>query len=154
MLHLAQAEESVHTPISEVQTPPVSPDITSTQENEEPRVTVAPPPSIIPSRDAESEPVSGRESPLHPPESPHKEFHCAVLKALGCDTELTALTRPEPNGPDAGTACDLSAEDLLCGLDFESLSIFHHPLLSPGLKSGDPAHLYCMCPPQSIPESP
>ncbi|KAI7796278.1 alpha-adducin isoform X5 [Triplophysa rosa] len=104
----AQAEESVHTPLSEeVQPPSASPETTSPQENEEPRVTEAPPPSIIPSRDAESEPVSGRESPSHPPESPHKEFHCAVLKALGCDAELTALTQPESNGPDAGQTQDI-----------------------------------------------
>ncbi|XP_056586496.1 alpha-adducin isoform X17 [Triplophysa dalaica] len=104
----AQAEESVRTPLSEeVQTPSASPETTSTQENEEPRVTEAPPPSIIPSRDAESEPVSGGESPSHPPESPHKEFHCAVLKALGCDAELTAFTQPESNGPDAGQTQDI-----------------------------------------------
>ncbi|XP_051534102.1 alpha-adducin isoform X3 [Myxocyprinus asiaticus] len=85
----AQVEESVNTQLSgpeEVQTPS---DVK--QENEETQATMAPPPSIIPSRDTESGSVSGQASPSDPPESPHKEFHCAVLKALGCDTELTAL---------------------------------------------------------------
>ncbi|XP_065099749.1 alpha-adducin isoform X18 [Paramisgurnus dabryanus] len=101
----AQVEESVDTRLSgpeEVQTPSGPSDITSTQENDEPRVTETPPPSIISSRDAESEPVSGRESPSRPSDSPHKDFHCAVLKALGCDTELTSLSQPEHNGPAAG----------------------------------------------------
>nr|XP_055037203.1 alpha-adducin isoform X12 [Misgurnus anguillicaudatus] len=101
----AQVEESVNTRLSgpeEVQTPSGPSDITSTQENDEPRVTETPPPSIISSRDAESEPVSGRESPSRPSDSPHKDFHCAVLKALGCDTELTSLSQPEHNGPAAG----------------------------------------------------
>ncbi|XP_073727698.1 alpha-adducin isoform X4 [Misgurnus anguillicaudatus] len=101
----AQVEESVNTRLSgpeEVQTPSGPSDITSTQENDEPRVTETPPPSIISSRDAESEPVSGRESPSRPSDSPHKDFHCAVLKALGCDTELTSLSQLEHNGLAAG----------------------------------------------------
>ncbi|XP_051960409.1 alpha-adducin [Xyrauchen texanus] len=84
----AQVEESVNTQLSgpeEVQTP-----LDVKQENEEAQATMAPPPSIIPSRDTESGSVSGQASPSDLPESPHKDFHCAVLKALGCDTELTA----------------------------------------------------------------
>ncbi|KAK2872246.1 hypothetical protein Q8A67_022143 [Cirrhinus molitorella] len=64
-----------------------TPEDTPTQENGDPQVTTAPPPSIIP---------SGQESPPDPPASPHKEFHSAVLKALGCDEE------PEHDLPPAG----------------------------------------------------
>ncbi|XDV38106.1 hypothetical protein PO909_007581 [Leuciscus waleckii] len=52
---------------------------------EDPRATTAPPPSIIPSRGTESGGPSGHDTPADPPRSPHKEFHSAVLKALGCD---------------------------------------------------------------------
>ncbi|XP_045081153.1 alpha-adducin isoform X2 [Coregonus clupeaformis] len=69
--------------------------------------------SSLPSRDTLTESGEGQESPgtsagsgprgyggdSHP-ESPHKEFHCAVLKALSTtNTELAALTLPE--APDA-----------------------------------------------------
>ncbi|XP_016404423.1 alpha-adducin isoform X1 [Sinocyclocheilus rhinocerous] len=86
VLHLAQVEESSSAP-EEAQTP----DVTSTQENEDPQATTAPPPSII-----ESGHASGQDSPADAPGSPHKEFHSAVLKALGCDAES------ERDGPSAG----------------------------------------------------
>ncbi|XP_058614047.1 alpha-adducin isoform X5 [Onychostoma macrolepis] len=73
----AQVEELSSAP-EEAQTPGV----TSTQENEDPQATAAPPPSII-----ESGRSSGQDSPADAPGSPHKEFHSAVLKALGCDAE-------------------------------------------------------------------
>ncbi|XP_059397683.1 alpha-adducin-like isoform X2 [Carassius carassius] len=60
-----------------------TPDVTSTQDNDDPQATATPPPSTIPSRGTES----GRDSPVDPPGSPHKEFHSAVLRALGCDVE-------------------------------------------------------------------
>uniref|UniRef100_A0A671QAB4 Alpha-adducin n=1 Tax=Sinocyclocheilus anshuiensis TaxID=1608454 RepID=A0A671QAB4_9TELE len=82
----AQVEESSSAP-EEAQTP----DVTSTQENEDPQATAAPPPSII-----ESGHASGQDSPADAPGSPHKEFHSAVLKALGCDAES------ERDGPSAG----------------------------------------------------
>uniref|UniRef100_A0A671Q686 Alpha-adducin n=1 Tax=Sinocyclocheilus anshuiensis TaxID=1608454 RepID=A0A671Q686_9TELE len=85
VLHLAQVEESSSAP-EEAQTP----DVTSTQENEDPQATAAPPPSII-----ESGHASGQDSPADAPGSPHKEFHSAVLKALGCDAES------ERDGPSA-----------------------------------------------------
>uniref|UniRef100_A0A8C1QGN6 Alpha-adducin n=1 Tax=Cyprinus carpio TaxID=7962 RepID=A0A8C1QGN6_CYPCA len=73
----AQVEESPSAP-EEAQTP----DVTSTQEHEDPQATAAPPPSII-----ESGRASGHDSPVDATGSPHKEFHSAVLKALGCDAE-------------------------------------------------------------------
>ncbi|XP_042603763.1 alpha-adducin-like [Cyprinus carpio] len=73
----AQVEESPSAP-EEAQTP----DVTSTQEHEDPQATTAPPPSII-----ESGRASGHDSPVDATGSPHKEFHSAVLKALGCDAE-------------------------------------------------------------------
>uniref|UniRef100_A0A9J7YU17 Alpha-adducin n=1 Tax=Cyprinus carpio carpio TaxID=630221 RepID=A0A9J7YU17_CYPCA len=73
----AQVEESPTAP-EEAQTP----DVTSTQEHEDPQATTAPPPSIIDSGRA-----SGHDSPADATGSPHKEFHSAVLKALGCDAE-------------------------------------------------------------------
>lgn len=104
VLHLAQVDKSASTPEG-VQTPVVgAPDVTSAQED--PRPTATPPPSIIPSRGTESGRASGHDSPADPQESPHKEFHSAVLKALGCDAE------PERDGPPAGTACHLPAEGL------------------------------------------
>ncbi|XP_052392714.1 alpha-adducin isoform X4 [Carassius gibelio] len=80
VLHSAQVEG--------VQTP----DVTSTQDNDDPQATATPPPSTIPSRGTES----GRDSPVDPPGSPHKEFHSAVLRALGCDEcEPSADQTPE-----------------------------------------------------------
>ncbi|ROL46820.1 Alpha-adducin [Anabarilius grahami] len=99
VLHLAQVEESTSTPEG-VQTPVGgAPDVTSTQED--PRPTATPPPSIIPSRGTESGRASGHDSPADPQESPHKEFHSAVLKALGCDAE------PERDGPPAGQTAEV-----------------------------------------------
>ncbi|XP_052392712.1 alpha-adducin isoform X2 [Carassius gibelio] len=69
-----------------------TPDVTSTQDNDDPQATATPPPSTIPSRGTES----GRDSPVDPPGSPHKEFHSAVLRALGCDEcEPSADQTPE-----------------------------------------------------------
>ncbi|XP_048021196.1 alpha-adducin isoform X7 [Megalobrama amblycephala] len=93
----AQVEESASTPEG-VQTPG-APDVTSAQED--PRPTATPPPSIIPSRGTESGRASGHDSPADPQESPHKEFHSAVLKALGCDAE------PERDGPPAGQTAEV-----------------------------------------------
>ncbi|XP_073680630.1 alpha-adducin isoform X2 [Garra rufa] len=87
----AQVEESASTSEG-AQTPEDTP----TQENNNPQAIAAPPPSVIPSRGTESGRASGQDSPPHPPASPHKEFHSAVLKALGCDAE------PERDGPPAG----------------------------------------------------
>uniref|UniRef100_A0A673GCZ4 Alpha-adducin n=1 Tax=Sinocyclocheilus rhinocerous TaxID=307959 RepID=A0A673GCZ4_9TELE len=78
VLHLAQIEESASGPEG-VQTP----DVMSTQDNEDPQATATPPPSIIPSRG----PEAGQDSPADPPGPPHEEFHSAVLEALGCDAE-------------------------------------------------------------------
>ncbi|XP_016403726.1 alpha-adducin-like isoform X1 [Sinocyclocheilus rhinocerous] len=74
----AQIEESASGPEG-VQTP----DVMSTQDNEDPQATATPPPSIIPSRG----PEAGQDSPADPPGPPHEEFHSAVLEALGCDAE-------------------------------------------------------------------
>ncbi|XP_026108612.1 alpha-adducin-like isoform X1 [Carassius auratus] len=69
-----------------------TPDVTSTQDNDDPQATATPPPSTIPSRGT----GSGRDSPVDPPASPHKEFHSAVLRALGCDEcEPSADQTPE-----------------------------------------------------------
>ncbi|XP_059381748.1 alpha-adducin isoform X11 [Carassius carassius] len=87
----AQVEESSSAP-EEVQTP----DVTSTQEHEDPQASVTPPPSTI-----ESGLASGQDSPEDDRESPHKEFHSAVLKALGCDAES------ERDGPSAGQTLEI-----------------------------------------------
>ncbi|XP_051734447.1 alpha-adducin isoform X16 [Ctenopharyngodon idella] len=95
----AQVDKSASTPEG-VQTPVGgAPDVTSAQED--PRPTATPPPSIIPSRGTESGRASGHDSPADPQESPHKEFHSAVLKALGCDAE------PERDGPPAGQTAEV-----------------------------------------------
>ncbi|XP_060746596.1 alpha-adducin isoform X15 [Tachysurus vachellii] len=65
------------------------------------RLMTAPPPSSTsssgasPDRSTEPEAGSGRISPSGPPESPHKDFHCAVLKALGANTDLSGHDKPE-----------------------------------------------------------
>ncbi|XP_052443526.1 alpha-adducin isoform X14 [Carassius gibelio] len=87
----AQVEESSSAP-EEAQTP----DVTSTQEHEDPQAAVAPPPSTI-----ESGLASGQDSPEDARESPHKEFHSAVLKALGCDAES------DRGGPSAGQTLEI-----------------------------------------------
>ncbi|XP_026052736.1 alpha-adducin isoform X10 [Carassius auratus] len=87
----AQVEESSSAP-EEAQTP----DVTSTQEHEDPQAAVAPPPSTI-----ESGLASGQDSPDDARESPHKEFHSAVLKALGCDAES------DRGGPSAGQTLEI-----------------------------------------------
>lgn len=116
VLHLAQVEESASTPEG-VQTPVGgAPDVTSAQED--PRPTATPPPSIIPSRGTESGRASGHDSPADPQESPHKEFHSAVLKALGCDAE------PERDGPPAGTC----GRPLLLGRVLTLLGSFFLPV--------------------------
>ncbi|XP_077089670.1 alpha-adducin isoform X1 [Siphateles boraxobius] len=66
---------------------------------EDPRATAAPPPSIIPSRGTGSGGPSGHDTPGDPPGPPHKEFHSAVLKALGCD--------PEQDGTPAGQTAEV-----------------------------------------------
>ncbi|XP_039519985.1 alpha-adducin isoform X4 [Pimephales promelas] len=66
---------------------------------EDPRATAAPPPSIIPSRGTESGGPSGNDTPADPPGSPQKEFHFAVLKALGCE--------PERDGTPAGQTAEV-----------------------------------------------
>ncbi|XP_026052805.1 alpha-adducin-like isoform X4 [Carassius auratus] len=87
----AQVEESSSAP-EEAQTP----DVTSTQEHEDPQAAVAPPPSTI-----ESGLASGQDSPEDARQSPHKEFHSAVLKALGCDAES------DRDGPSAGQTLEI-----------------------------------------------
>ncbi|XP_050949941.1 alpha-adducin isoform X14 [Labeo rohita] len=81
-----------------------TPEDTPTQENNGPQATAAPPPSIVPSRGTESGRASGQDSPPDPPASPHREFHSAVLKALGCDTES------EHDGPPAGQTQEIEEE--------------------------------------------
>uniref|UniRef100_A0A4W4DXL6 Alpha-adducin n=1 Tax=Electrophorus electricus TaxID=8005 RepID=A0A4W4DXL6_ELEEL len=54
-----------------------------------------------PSRSAES--GSGRASPSDPVESLHKDFHCAVLKALSDAPELSGNFQSAPNSEVAGT---------------------------------------------------
>ncbi|XP_056094397.1 alpha-adducin isoform X2 [Rhinichthys klamathensis goyatoka] len=66
---------------------------------EDPRATAAPPPSIIPSRGTESGGPSGHDTPADPPGSPQKDFHSAVLKALGCE--------PERDGTPAGQTAEV-----------------------------------------------
>ncbi|KAK7131656.1 hypothetical protein R3I94_016699 [Phoxinus phoxinus] len=68
---------------------------------EDPRATAAPPPSIIPSRGTESGGPSGHDTPADPLGSPDKEFHSAVLKALGCEPE------PERDGTPAGQTAEV-----------------------------------------------
>ncbi|KAI2651659.1 Alpha-adducin [Labeo rohita] len=99
ILHLAQVEESASASEG-AQTPEDTP----TQENNGPQATAAPPPSIVPSRGTESGRASGQDSPPDPPASPHREFHSAVLKALGCDTES------EHDGPPAGQTQEIEEE--------------------------------------------
>ncbi|XP_027033806.2 alpha-adducin isoform X15 [Tachysurus fulvidraco] len=48
-----------------------------------------------PDPSTEPEAGSGRIGPSGPPESPHKDFHCAVLKALGANTDLSGHDKPE-----------------------------------------------------------
>lgn len=128
VLHLAQVEESSSAP-EEAQTPGV----TSTQENEDPQATAAPPPSII-----ESGRSSGQDSPADAPGSPHKEFHSAVLKALGCDAES------ERDGPSAGITCHLPAESCSFWVysDFAGLFFFLPVSRCPWVSNlGDPTRL-------------
>uniref|UniRef100_A0AAR2KGV8 Alpha-adducin n=1 Tax=Pygocentrus nattereri TaxID=42514 RepID=A0AAR2KGV8_PYGNA len=86
--NLKQVEESVSSLVSnpgEVATPSAFSDHNS----EELHTPAAPFSSTVPSRSADSGAGSGRVSPSGPPESPHKEFHCAVLKALSVTPELS-----------------------------------------------------------------
>lgn len=73
--------------------------LSSTHENPDPQVTAAPPPSIIPSR------ASGQDSPADNPESPQKEFHSAVLKALGCETEAAGQPLEVEEGKVPSSTC-------------------------------------------------
>ncbi|XP_056303094.1 alpha-adducin isoform X2 [Danio aesculapii] len=89
----AQVEDSASAP-EDVQAP-----LSSTHENPDPQVIAAPPPSIIPSR------ASGQDSPADYPESPQKEFHSAVLKALGCETEAAGQTLETEEGKVPSSTC-------------------------------------------------
>lgn len=73
--------------------------LSSTHENPDPQVIAAPPPSIIPSR------ASGQDSPADNPESPQKEFHSAVLKALGCETEAAGQPLEVEEGKVPSSTC-------------------------------------------------
>lgn len=73
--------------------------LSSTHETQDLQVTAAPPPSIIPSR------ASGQDSPADYPESPQKEFHSAVLKALGCETEAAGQTLEAEEGKVPSSTC-------------------------------------------------
>ncbi|XP_037402110.1 alpha-adducin isoform X5 [Pygocentrus nattereri] len=100
-----QVEESVSSLVSnpgEVATPSAFSDHNS----EELHTPAAPFSSTVPSRSADSGAGSGRVSPSGPPESPHKEFHCAVLKALSVTPELSGQA---PFGIDS-QAADQSQE--------------------------------------------
>ncbi|XP_066501310.1 alpha-adducin isoform X1 [Hoplias malabaricus] len=106
--HEEQVEESFSSVVSvsgEVPTP------TSSDHNSELHTPAVPFPSEIPS--TESEAGSGRVSPTVPPESPHKEFHSAVLKALTLSPELSEKS---PIGA-AGEAADQSQEPEEVGKD-------------------------------------
>ncbi|KAK3523872.1 hypothetical protein QTP70_011837 [Hemibagrus guttatus] len=75
-----------------VSTPPAS----SNHNSEENQLMAAPSSSdAAPDRSTEPEAGSGRISPPGPPESPHKDFHCAVLKALSVTTDLSGHDEPE-----------------------------------------------------------
>ncbi|XP_058270858.1 alpha-adducin isoform X16 [Hemibagrus wyckioides] len=78
-----------------VSTPPAS----SNHNSEENQLMAAPSSSdAAPDRSTEPEAGSGRISPSGPPESPHKDFHCAVLKALSVTTDLSGHDEPEQDG--------------------------------------------------------
>ncbi|XP_053504486.1 alpha-adducin isoform X1 [Ictalurus furcatus] len=77
-----------------VSTPPGS----SNHNLGENQLLAAPPPSsaaAAPGRSTEPEAGSGRVSPSGPSASPHKDFHCAVLKALSVTTDLSEHDQPE-----------------------------------------------------------
>lgn len=56
-----------------------------------------------PDQSTEPEAGSGRISPSGPPESPHKDFHCAVLKALSVTTDLSGHDEPEQDSQAEGS---------------------------------------------------
>lgn len=100
LLPPVQVEESGSSGLPEgVPTPSVS----SEHNSEELNTPAAPCSSAVPSRSAESGAGSGRVSPSEPPESPHKEFHCAVLRALSVTPELSGQTLFGLNSGAAGT---------------------------------------------------
>ncbi|XP_053543959.1 alpha-adducin isoform X12 [Ictalurus punctatus] len=77
-----------------VSTPPGSSNL-NLGENQ---LLAAPPSSSAadaPGRSTEPEAGSGRVSPSGPSASPHKDFHCAVLKALSVTTDLSEHDQPE-----------------------------------------------------------
>ncbi|MCJ8741212.1 hypothetical protein PDJAM_G00068120 [Pangasius djambal] len=51
--------------------------------------------AAAPGRSTEHEAGSGRVNPSGPPASPHKDFHCAVLKALSVTTDLSGHDQHE-----------------------------------------------------------
>ncbi|XP_060791365.1 alpha-adducin isoform X1 [Neoarius graeffei] len=76
-----------------------APPASSNHNLEENQVFTAPPSAAAaaaaPDRSKEPEAGSGRVSPSGPLASPHKDFHCAVLKALNVNTGLPEHARPE-----------------------------------------------------------
>lgn len=92
-----------------VSTPPGS----SNHNLGENQLLAAPPPSsaaAAPGRSTEPEAGSGRVSPSGPSASPHKDFHCAVLKALSVTTDLSEHDQPEQDSQAEGSlVCNLPA---------------------------------------------
>ncbi|XP_036443494.1 alpha-adducin isoform X6 [Colossoma macropomum] len=102
-------DEQVEEPVSSLVSNPgevPTPSASSDHNSEELHTPAAPFSSTVPSRSADSGAGSGRVSPSGPPESPHKEFHCAVLKALSVTPELSGQA---PFGIDS-QAADQSQE--------------------------------------------
>ncbi|TSK72166.1 Alpha-adducin [Bagarius yarrelli] len=69
----------------------------SNHNSEENHLRAAPCSSSNAVRDQSTEPEarSGRVTPSGPPATPHKDFHCAVLKALSITTDLPKHNQPE-----------------------------------------------------------
>ncbi|XP_072518693.1 alpha-adducin isoform X10 [Salminus brasiliensis] len=101
-----QVEESVSSLGSVAGGGPTS-STSSGHNSEELHTPAAPFSSAVPSRSAESGVGSGRVSPSGAPESPHKEFHCAVLRALSVTPELSGQAQ---SGIDS-EAADPSQDD-------------------------------------------
>lgn len=88
-------------------TPPAS----SNDNSEEfPLMTASSASDAVPDRSTEPEAGSGRVSPSGPLASPHKDFHCAVLKALSVTTDLSGHDQPEQDSQAEGSlVCHLPA---------------------------------------------
>lgn len=92
-----------------VSTPPAS----SNHNLEENQLLATPSSSAAPEpegRSTEPEAGSGRVSPSDPRATPHKDFHCAVLKALSDSTDMSEHDQPEQDSQAEGSlVCHLPA---------------------------------------------